>query len=489
MKFKINLKDFYKSLNKSFWPFFENKSFIRISFGGAGSGKSFSTFQEMVYKIVIEPGHNYLVLRKVANTNRVSTYPLTQQIISAFGLDKVFKENKSNMSFTVKHNKGMIVFRGLDDIEKIKSITFPNGVLTDIIIEEASEITQADINQLIVRLRGMAKVPFQITLLFNPISDQHWIKREFFDLRSYQKKYSVYILKTTYKNNAFLNDEYRETLEGMAEIDYETYRVYCLGEWGHYGNLIFNNWVAMPCPYREEDFDAIYNGADFGFEHPSVIVKIGFKDGAMYSYNELCCKQKTNMEFIEFNKEFNVLHPGEACRGDSAEPARIKEWMQQGYGMLSASKGPDSVSRGIDFIKSQKWFIDPDHCPRTLQEAQTYHRKTKKDGTVTEEPVDVDDDCLVGDTIINTELGNFKIKDLIGKNGFLKCIDTNTSKIVKSYFHSVKEVRKKRIIKIIMEDGRTLRCSEDHPILTRRGWIEAQFLKETDFIIDIQKSL
>jgi phage terminase large subunit len=393
MKLKINLKGFYQSLNKKFWLFFENKSFIRISYGGAGSGKSFSTFQEMIYKIVVEPGHNYLVLRKVANTNRVSTYPLTQQIISAMGLDKVFKENKSNMSFTVKHNKGMIVCRGLDDIEKIKSITFPNGVLTDIIIEEASEITQADLNQLIVRLRGMAIVPFQITLLFNPISDQHWIKKEFFDLQSYQKKYSVYILKTTYKDNAFLNKEYKETLEGMADIDYETYRVYCLGEWGHYGNLIFTNWSVMPCPYREEDFDSIYCGMDFGFQHPSVIVKIGFKDGAMYTYNELCCEQKTNMEFIELNKEFNILMKNQQCRADSAEPARIKEWVQNGHSVIPATKGKDSVSRGIDFINSQKWFIDP-ICQRTIQEVQMYHRKTKKDGSVLEEPVDIFDDAI-----------------------------------------------------------------------------------------------
>ena len=340
----VDFSNFYEYVNPAFWDFMNDKSFIRISYGGAGSGKSFTGFQDMIAKLFFEPGHNFLVCRKIANSNRTSTYPLTQQIIAALNLIPHFTENKSNMTFTCAHNGNQILFRGLDDIEKIKSITFPNGVLTDIILEEASEMTQADLNQLIVRLRGQARVPFQISLFFNPISDAHWIKREFFDLRSYQKRYSVSILKTTYKDNVFINEEYRETLEGLADIDYQTYRVYCLGEWGSYGNLIFSNWEAMPCPYREEDFDAVYSGLDFGFEHPSVIVKIGFKDGAMFSYNELCCEKQTNMEFIDLNRRYDILHPGEAARGDSAEPARIKEWVQQGYGVMPAAKGPDSVS-------------------------------------------------------------------------------------------------------------------------------------------------
>ena len=392
----IDFEDFYSILNPAFWNFFDNKYRIRISYGGAGSGKSYTAFQEMICKVLTEPGHNYLVCRKVSNTNKTSTYSLTKQIISSLDAWALFKENKSDMTFTCKHNGNMIAFKGLDDIEKIKSITFPNGVLTDILIEEASEITQKDFDQLNVRLRGRAPVPFQITMLLNPISDQHWIKREFFDLLNYQKKYKVYILKTTYKNNMYLDEEYKEILEGYADIDYEFYRVYCLGEWGSYGNLIFNNWITMPCPYKESDFDAIYNGLDFGFEHPSVIEKIGFKDGAMYSYDELCCEKKTNMEFIELNREYDILHANEAARGDSAEPARIKEWVQHGYGILPAIKGPDSVSRGIDFLKAQKWYIDPDKCPRLLQEVQVYHRKTDKNGNVDkkESPVELFDDGI-----------------------------------------------------------------------------------------------
>ena len=131
-------------------------------------------------------------------------------------------------------------------------------------------------------------------------------------------------------------------LEGYKEINYEMYRVYCLGDWGVFGNTIFNNWSFGKSPYKEEDYDAIYNGQDFGFNHFNAIEKIGLKDGVLYSYNELAVQEKTTSEIIELNKEFDILHEGEAVTCDSAEPDRIKEWSQAGYGARPAVKGPGS---------------------------------------------------------------------------------------------------------------------------------------------------
>jgi phage terminase large subunit len=401
----IDFTNFYDLLNPVFWKFFESKKRIRISFGGAGSGKSVEAFQEAIYKILAEPGHNYLICRKVAATNKTSTFALIQQLISNIALNEdpevenidlshLFKINKTDMSITVRNTGYMIVFKGLDDIEKIKSITFPKGVLTDIVIEEASEISQKDFDQLNVRLRGRARVPFQITMLLNPIINTHWIKREFIDKKSYQKMYPVSILKTTYLDNKFIDADYRAVLEGYKDIDYEFYRVYCLGEWGAYGNIIFSNWSFGKPPCTEDGFDAIYCGLDFGYIHPQVIVKIGFKDGVMYTYDELCLFRKTNMEVINENKESDILHLNEKVICDSEDPSKIKEWVQNGYGAVGAIKGKGSVQRGIDFMKSQRWVIDDTKCPRTAQEVQVYHRKEDKDGNVLEDPVEIMDDSV-----------------------------------------------------------------------------------------------
>jgi len=404
---KVDFRKFHLIMNEKFWDFFKNKSRIRILVGGAGSGKSYFEFQEIIYKMIAEPGHNYLICRKVANTNRISTYALFKQLIGdgegGLGVETLFNINKTEMSFTVRHNGNMAVLTGLDDIEKVKSITFPSGPLTDVVIEEASEITQGDFDQLNARLRGQAPQPFQITLMLNPISNKHWIKKEFFDKRSYQETTEVFIVHSTYLDNRFIDENYEAVLQGYKHTNYEFYRVYCLGEWGNFGSVIFDNYSLQRCFYKEEDFDAIYIGMDFGSTHPSVIEKIGFKDGKMWSYNELMVggeehkhyKNPTNMEFIQTNREYDILKPHELCRADSAEPSRIKEWQQQDYSVIPAKKGGDSVSRGIDFIRSQEWIIDPDKCPRLAQEVEIYELQKDKDGEPIEnKPVDVFDDGI-----------------------------------------------------------------------------------------------
>jgi phage terminase large subunit len=437
----VDFTDFYDMMNPVFWDFFEDKNRIRISYGGAGSGKSYSEFQEIIYKVVAEPGHNYLICRKVANTNKTSTYALTIQLINEMNLSSLFKINKTDMSITVKKTGYMIMFKGLDDIEKIKSFTFTKGILTDIVVEEASEITQNDFDQLNVRLRGIVtgeqkNIPFQITLLLNPIINTHWIKREFIDLKSYQKTFPVTILKTTYLNNKFIDEDYKAVLEGYKDIDYEFYKVYCLGEWGVYGNIIFDNWSFGRCPYKEDDFDAIYNGQDFGYIHPQVVSKIGFKDGTMYSYNELCVFEKTNKQIIQMNREFDILHDNESVRCDPEAPDKIKEWVQNGYGAIPAKKGKGSVLRGIDFVKSQRWIIDDTKCPRLAQEVQVYHRKEDKDGNVLEDEVDIFNDAI--------KAHYYALEPLSKMKGKPNVLSGSKSDYKKSLIEAKKEERKKK---------------------------------------------
>jgi phage terminase large subunit len=318
------------------------------------------------------------------------------QILADLNLTSFLKKNITEMTYTVKSTGDMVVFKGLDDLQRIKSTTFPTGVLTDIVIEEASEISQRDFDELMIRMRGQTRnnIKFQITLLLNPIHVEHWIKREFFDLRTYQKSHKVFILHSTYKDNEFIDEDYAATLEGYKFRDLQFYKVYCLGEWGRYGNLAFTNWTALACPYEEKDLDSIYIGMDFGFNHPFVIEKIGFKDGIAYSYDELCVKEKTNMEVIELNKELEILKQDERCTADSAEPARIKEWVQQGFSVVGAKKGKDSVSRGTDYLRSLQWHIDPDKCPRLLQEVQVAHCELDANDEPTDKLVEIMDDGI-----------------------------------------------------------------------------------------------
>lgn len=223
------------AFNPLFSPYLtDNTHRYLILYGGAGSGKSVFAVQRFLYRLLTLPLCNILVVRAVAATNRDSTYALFRQVISKWGLSELFSCKDSDLRISCA-NGNSVIFKGLDDTEKLKSITFPKGELTDIWIEEASEILEEDFNQLDVRLRGKGAHK-QMVLTFNPVSVLHWLKLRFFD----RKDPRALVLKSTYKDNQFLDEDYKRTLEGYKDTDPYYYSVYCLGEWGVLGQTIFD---------------------------------------------------------------------------------------------------------------------------------------------------------------------------------------------------------------------------------------------------------
>ena len=222
--------------NISHKPFFEDKSRWLISYGGAGSSKSYSTAQKILLdRIMQEPSHRYLVVRKVAKTLRVSVFQLFKDLISQLGEFENFKINKSDMTIEYLPNGSQLLFFGLDDIEKLKSI---QGI-SSIWVEEASECEQGDILELNRRLRGNTASYKQIILTFNPISHLHWLKTHFFD--NPNSKASIY--RTTYLDNKFIDDEYKQEIEDIKNYDIQQYNIYALGEWGILNqNIVYFNY-------------------------------------------------------------------------------------------------------------------------------------------------------------------------------------------------------------------------------------------------------
>jgi phage terminase large subunit len=379
---KATVKIKSRVFNQTFRPYLKSRQRYELLYGGAGSGKSYFIAQRILVRAMQEKGHKTLVVRKVARTNRHSTFALIKSIMQQWKIMPLFKVNKSDMEITCR-NGNQIIFTGLDDVEKLKSI----AGITDIWVEEASEITQEDFTQLDLRLRGKSAYPMQITLSFNPISALSWIKAYFFD----SPKENSAILKTTYKDNEFLDEEYKQVIEDLKNQDATYYQIYALGEWGVLGNLVFTNYVFEDIPYKEEDFDAVYQGLDFGFNHPSAFIKVGFKDDELYVFDELYEKGLTNAELIDevakyTNKKKMII-------ADSAEPARIKEFRQAGFNCQASVKGKGSVKDGIDWLKRKKIHISK-QCPNLLAEMQQYSYKEDKDGNVQDEPVEFKDDAI-----------------------------------------------------------------------------------------------
>lgn len=231
MEVKVRIcKDIF---NDKYFPFLGNRDRYLIFYGGGSSGKSYFIAQRYIYLLLTAPRCNLLVVRKTGDTHRRSTFPLLKQVIQKWGLLPFFKINESDLRIICRFNGNEVAFVGLDDVEKIKSITFPSGELTDIWVEEATECQESDINQLKVRLRG-GKSTKQMVLSFNPVNIRHWIKGHFLDSGL------ATVCFSTYRDNKFLTDADRQALEALKDRDPYTYEVYCLGHWGILGKTVFD---------------------------------------------------------------------------------------------------------------------------------------------------------------------------------------------------------------------------------------------------------
>lgn len=262
MKKTLNIRISPSEFNRSFLSIFDqtDKRYI-VLYGGAGSSKSYSTAQALIFFILKEPLFNLLVVRNTGRSNRDSTFALLKQIIIRWNLYRYFKINTSDMRITCLANGNEIIFTGCDDVEKLKSVTFSRGELTDIWCEEASEISEADFNQLDIRLRG-SETKKHIWLTFNPIDVNHWLKRRFID----DPAENVYVHHSTYRDNEHLDEDYIRLLESYKESDPYYYNVYCLGQWGVLGNTVFDaNRISkrlqeLVLPQTRGFFDYRYDG-------------------------------------------------------------------------------------------------------------------------------------------------------------------------------------------------------------------------------------
>jgi phage terminase large subunit len=220
--------------NTAFLPLFFCTSRFLVLKGGGSSGKSVFAGRKVLERVTSEPGHRWLVVRKIAKDLRESCFEQLKSQAYAYYAEHVafIPQGKSSDMYLCFRNGSEVIFAGLDDVEKLKSIFDITGIW----IEEASELAESDLNQLDIRLRTDFPHYLQIILSFNPISITHWLKKRFFD-KPYPR---ATVHESTYRDNRFLTAEAIATLEGFRDTDEYYYMVYCLGQWGVTGKTVFN---------------------------------------------------------------------------------------------------------------------------------------------------------------------------------------------------------------------------------------------------------
>ena len=378
-------------VNRAYRPHLQNGHRYQIYFGGAGSGKSVFLATRCVIDTL--SGRNTLVVRQVARTLRHSCWNEVNKAIARLGLQRFFTVSKTDMTITARNNGAQMIFAGLDDAEKIKSLTPRRGPLTDIWIEEATECAWRDFKQLDKRLRGKSRHAKRVTLSFNPVSRSHWIYREFFSVWRQDKTYceneQVSILKTTYRDNRFLAPEDRAALEN--ERDPYFYQVYTLGNWGEAGDVIFTNWRVEDMP--EDIPGETRMGLDFGFAADPcgfVLVRYDRKRRRVLALDELYEKNLTNLMLFERLRPFAPLGPI-AC--DSAEPKSIAELRTLGLNVYPVKKGPDSVVHGIQWLRQQEIILSP-VCAHLREELSRYQWQQSPEGNALPRPRDRDNHLI-----------------------------------------------------------------------------------------------
>ena len=371
---------------------------VQIYFGGSSSGKSFGILGQRTIRDMLRGERNYLILRKTARTIRNSCYNEISKCINRMDLADQFNINKTDMVITHKASRRQILFAGLDDVQKVKSITPEIGVITDILIEEATEIDYNDYKELTKRLRGSCEVSKRIGMLFNPVTQDHWIYTEFFvgrfdDATGEHYSPELSILRTTYKNNRFLTKEDIDRLEN--ETDKYYYDVYTLGKWGILGHLIFTNWEVRDLSDVLKTTHQFYNGLDFGFfPDPAAFVRVGLNRAKkeVYIFKE---RKGTHFTNDVLAKEIKPIVKREIVTCDNAEPKSIQELNNEGITAIPARKGPGSLEFGIKWLQRMKIIVDVS-CIEMQGELRKYKYREDRDGNVLPQPVDKDNHLIDG---------------------------------------------------------------------------------------------
>lgn len=474
---------------KDYWHF---QGRFRVCKGSRASKKSKTTALNFIWRIIKYPKSNLLVVRKTYRTLRDSCYAEFKWAIERFGVSRFFECRVSPLEITYLPTGQKIYFRGLDDPFKITSIAVSEGVLCWLWIEEAYEIEkEEDFDILQESIRGQVPKGLfkQITLTFNPWNEHHWIKKRFFDI---EKDSDVFAITTNYKINEWLDEADKKMFETMKIQNPKRYMVAGEGHWGVAEGLVYNFDEARHIDDTIPEHGEYYLSIDYGTVNPFACYLWCVTDKVAYCLDEYYYDSKkhdykrTDEEHYEAIKELAKGYNIEAIVIDPSA-ASFKATIER-HDKFDIINAKNDVINGINnmiSIMDTEYIKFNSRCVNLFKEFKKYSwdKEAKKEAIIKEH-----DHCLTGDTLVHTDKGEIPIKDLVDTIGKVWSYNEETKRAeLRSYF-DVRQTRDKaQIYKIETEDGRVIRCTGEHPILTNKGWAEAKDINLSSKILDILK--
>lgn len=336
-----------------------------INEGGSRSSKTYSLCQMVIVYCLQNPNKVVSIIRKTFPALRATVMRDFLEILK--DLD-IYEKTNHNMSENIYRfpNGSIVEFFSVDDEQKIR------GRKRDIAwCNEANELFYDDFTQL--NMRTETKLIFD----YNPSDSSSW-------LYELPKDESI-LIKSTYKDNPFLPETIKRQIEDLKRTDEALYQIYALGEKAISKSNIYSNWTFIK--HRPSKFVNYVYGCDFGYNHPTALVRVYWRDNDIFIEPVIYESYLTTTNLIEKMKILNVEENVEIL-ADYSRPEIIQEMNNSGFNVLNANK---VVKKGIDNVKSFGVFCEEDQ--RIKKEYENY--KWKKIGdNITDEPIKLYDDAM-----------------------------------------------------------------------------------------------
>ena len=389
---------------EEFWKF---RGRYRLVKGGRGSKKSSTAALWYIYHMMLfwykfHIQVEMLCLRAYFVNHADSTYAQLKWAINRLGVQHLWRCYRNPLHIKFLPSGGRILFRGLDDPEKITSIKSPNGYIAWVWVEEAYEVKSAQqFEKVNLSIRGVLPKPlfYQMTFTFNPYSDKTWLKSRYFDIVDPDTGVSddgrIMAITRNFDCNEFLDDDFLAEMENIRKLHPNEYNVVGLGNWGIQKGLIFNNWqvrnvlgkvgdslLSNKIRVLSEAGFTLRCGLDFGFTNDItafLICMVNTSQKELYILDEITGTGMTPKAIATAIISKGAFLSSAEIVADSSNPMAIELIRREGvHGITRSVKGAGSVLAGIDNLRQFRMFVDP-VCVMTRTELENYKWKVSKD--------------------------------------------------------------------------------------------------------------
>ena len=380
--------------------------------GGRGSTKSSFVGGIIVPLLIIaNPNCHCVCFRKVGNTLKTSVYAQVQWGLNELGLNDYFICHSNPLEIIYRATGQKILFLGMDDPGKVKSIKLPFGYIGITWWEELDQFGgDAEIRKAMQSTMRGGPVYWNFMSYNPPISVNNWAN-EYTEEAERSRKADTLVVRTTYLDVPveWLGQAFIDEAEYLQQINPRTYENEYMGIPVGTGGNVFDNVEHMDMPDSMiAGFDTIYNGLDWGYANdPNAYTKMYYDSARqdLYIYGEHTAKHESNAELYEVlyknpslkRRIFKIvdgqevteyidvpfMESNELITADSAEPKSIGDFKAYGCFMRPAEKGPDSVRYGIKWLQSLRHiYIDKHRCPDSYDEFVKYEFDRDKEGKI-----------------------------------------------------------------------------------------------------------